>query len=327
MTTDRQKSTATTARCWCGGEELRHLNQQYAECASCGTAVLTAGRPAALRPGGDPAAFYAERYWRGHQQEELGLPDLARRAREDLPGRCQYWLGWLLRFRPPPANVLEVGCGHGGLVACCRQAGYGALGLEPAEWVADFARRAFGVQVRCGTPESLDFEPEAFDVIAMMDVLEHLPDPAGAIAALADVLAPDGLLVVQTPCYGPDRPAGWPHFNAPEHLHLFTENSLRDLLAGAGLGEVEFCPPLFGHGYDMFCFAGRQRPAPSDPERVEQALLSSPGGRLALAMQDLYWGEAPPWRAGVRAAAWQLMDAVKRRLRRGRADDQTRKEP
>ena len=40
--------------------------------------------------------------------------------------------------------------------------------------------------------------------IALMDVLEHLPDPAGTMRRCLDLLKPDGVLIIQTPCYPPD---------------------------------------------------------------------------------------------------------------------------
>ena len=47
-----------------------------------------------------------------------------------------------MKYRLPPANVLEVGCAHGSFVALMRLAGYEASGVEMSPWVVEFGQEA-----------------------------------------------------------------------------------------------------------------------------------------------------------------------------------------
>jgi hypothetical protein len=78
----------------------------------------------------DAHDFYGKNYWFTHQEGDLGLPNIITRARIDLPERCLYWLRTLLKYKLPPAKVLELGSAHGGFVALLQWAGFEAMGSE-----------------------------------------------------------------------------------------------------------------------------------------------------------------------------------------------------
>lgn len=69
-------------------------------------------------------------------------------------------------------------------------------------WVVEFARRRFNVPMLFGPVEGQQIAPGSLDLIALMDVLEHLPDPAGTMLHCLSLLRPDGVLMIQTPRYG-----------------------------------------------------------------------------------------------------------------------------
>lgn len=96
------------------------------------------------------------------------------------------------------ARLLDVGCGPGFLLAQAAEMGFQAEGLEPDANVLA-AARARGMPVRQGYfPDAL--EPgETFDAIVFNDVLEHIPDAKGAIAAAARHLKPGGVLCLNCP--------------------------------------------------------------------------------------------------------------------------------
>ncbi|MYM37219.1 methyltransferase domain-containing protein [Duganella sp. FT94W] len=102
--------------------------------------------------------------------------------------------------RPGARTLLDVGCAHGWFL---EQAGrhFEVLGMEPDQAVA--ARTgARGLAVRCGYfPDALRLD-ELFDVIVFNDVIEHIPDIGGALAACHARLRDDGLLVLNLPNSG-----------------------------------------------------------------------------------------------------------------------------
>ncbi len=217
------------------------------------------------------------------------------RARADLPERAVFWLSTVLRFRRPPGRMLELGCGPGAFVGILAQAGFEAEGLELSPAVVELARRHFGVTVHCGPLEEQALPSEQYCGVSAFDVLEHLPDPVGTLERAVELLEPGGWLLLQTP--GFRDPAGGyeemveksdhflEHLKPEEHLTLFSENSLRMLLARVGLEHVQFMPALYD--YDMYAIASREPLVELEPEAASQALLASPSQRMALALLDL----------------------------------------
>jgi glycosyltransferase involved in cell wall biosynthesis/2-polyprenyl-3-methyl-5-hydroxy-6-metoxy-1,4-benzoquinol methylase len=288
----------TTARtCWCGNATLETFSSDYSYCPRCGTLVSRADvADSALQVGDDGADFYGKQYWLDHQREDLKNPDIFARAERDLSERCLYWLRALLRFRVPPAHVLEIGAAHGGFVALLRWAGFDATGLEVSPWVVNFARQTFDVPMRLGPIEQQDIPPASLDIIVLNDVLEHLPHPAETMAHCATLLKPDGLFVVQTPRYpeprrydaliaSKDRFLEMMEEMSTEHLHLLSERAACRMFGAIGFAEVEFLPPLFP--YDMFFIAGRQPVTEVDGARTREHLLTTAPGRLLAALLDV----------------------------------------
>jgi SAM-dependent methyltransferase len=246
--------TVRVARaCWCGGELGEEIGRHYRCCNACGAAVLAVlPAPEHFEVSDDERDFYGKRYWTDYSRAR-DLPDIGERVRSDLSERCLFWLERLLEVAQPPGRALEIGCGHGAFVRLMQDLGFDAVGTELSGWVVEFAKRTFEVPVLRGRLETLDLDP-GFKCIAAFDVLEHLNDPLETARRCGDLLAPDGVLLLQTPCYrgeGPD----WSMFQEDEHIHLFTEASIRLLLARAGFREILVRSSLFP--YDMWVVATR----------------------------------------------------------------------
>jgi 2-polyprenyl-3-methyl-5-hydroxy-6-metoxy-1,4-benzoquinol methylase len=76
-----------------------------------------------------------------------------------------------------PGRLLDVGAATGFFVEQAREVGWDAVGVEPSEWAAAYARNELGVEVRTGTLEAMRFPDGTFDVVTLWEVIEHLPDP------------------------------------------------------------------------------------------------------------------------------------------------------
>jgi SAM-dependent methyltransferase len=283
--------------CWCGNSRLDPFSEHYRRCGACETLVAVR-RPDGdvTRVGTDEQGLYGKEYWFSHQERDVELPNIEHRAATDLPERCVHWLRTMLKYRPPPAVVQELGSAHGGFVALLRWAGYDATGLELSPWIVEFAKRTFGVPVLRGPLEAQPAAPGSLDAVAMMDVLEHLPDPLATMRHAAGLLKGDGFLLVQTPSY--PRGAGYEQLVArddyflnhmrgrhEEHLFLFSRAAVTELMRRAGLNWVGFEQAIF-HQYDMFFVAARRELTPLEPGAGGAALKATPAGRLVLALLD-----------------------------------------
>ncbi len=228
--------------------------------------------------------MYGDHYWHEHMTQ-VGL-SITGRARADLVERAQYWLRDLLKYRLPPGRVLEVGCAHGGFLKLLQLSGFDVVGMEMSPAIIEIARQWFGVTVVQGPIEYAKVELGKFDVIVMLDVIEHLADPVHSTRRVVEHLADDGILMVQTPCHENVVDPKWRMFHPPEHTFLFTRESIRQLLGRMGFGHLAFEPAIFAD--DMFVFASRQSLAVHSAEEIAARLVSTPDGRMALAMQELY---------------------------------------
>jgi glycosyltransferase involved in cell wall biosynthesis/SAM-dependent methyltransferase len=282
--------------CWCGSPDHEIFSDHYLRCLACGTIHLRCPLPGDVATVGvDESGLYGKQYWFEHQSSDLGLPEIDSRSRADLPERNLYWLRTLMKYKSPGARLLEVGCAHGGFVALARQAGYDAFGMELSPAIVDYARRTFQAPVLCGPIERHSIAPGSLDVIVAMDVLEHLPDPLAAVEKYVRLLAPDGLLLVQTPCLyrtdltyrqlieSNDR---FPlQLKEKEHAFLFNRTSIQDFLRRLGLEYIRFEEQLFD--YDMFFASSRQPLLSLGRKEIENSLLATPSGRTILALSDL----------------------------------------
>jgi 2-polyprenyl-3-methyl-5-hydroxy-6-metoxy-1,4-benzoquinol methylase len=274
-------------KCWCGATAFSQTkHRSYAACNACGTAVIR--EPSLLTAKATDSVIketYSEDFW-NQRQLDVGLPPIEKRARLDLPERCVYWLKQILHYRLPPGRVLEVGCAHGALVKLLNLAGFRASGMEMDGAIVRKARAWFGIDVIEGPVESLPEDIGMFDVVVMLDVLEHLPQPVDTVRAIVRLLKPDGLLVIQSPEYRINRESSWTNFVAPEHLYLFTQESVCKLLRESGLTNVHFERAIFAN--DFFLFSSAHPFVSVDALAIEDVLCSTGDGRVILAMLDLW---------------------------------------
>jgi 2-polyprenyl-3-methyl-5-hydroxy-6-metoxy-1,4-benzoquinol methylase len=95
-------------------------------------------------------------------------------------------------------RLLEVGCNVGGFLDCARRLGWDVTGVEPVDACAEYARQEKGIHAVTGILEEADLPENSFDVVYSNAVLEHIPSPSSAMAAIARVLKPGGVVYTKT---------------------------------------------------------------------------------------------------------------------------------
>ena len=128
--------------------------------------------------------------------------------------------------------VLDLGCGTGHLVEILTRQGYRVLGLdirlEGLQATRRLIPRSWLVQ---GQATHLPFADKSFEVVLLVDVLEHLEDVA-ALREVRRVMKPDGLLILTVPAV----PFLWSYRDEiAGHLRRYTRRQLREVLEEARL--------------------------------------------------------------------------------------------
>jgi SAM-dependent methyltransferase len=181
----------------------------------------------------DPAAYYTEDYFSGRYAD--GYSDY-RGAEPVLRREFAGSVDFIRRYRQG-GKLLELGCAYGFfLMEAARY--FDVVGIELAGEAAQHARRA-GLNVLEGTADEANLRRIGpVDVIALFDVVEHLPDPRETLAICQQLLNPDGVVVLTTGDFGSAlaRLAGvrWRLMTPPQHLWFFTQKSMRLLAASLG---------------------------------------------------------------------------------------------
>ncbi len=129
------------------------------------------------------------------------------------------------------ARILEMGCGTGSNIGLLRQFGR-VDAVEPDDPARALASERTGLSVKGGLlPDGVDLADGAYDLIAMLDVLEHIPDDGPALAALLPKLNDGGRILVTVPA----APGLWSaHDVAHHHQRRYTAETLRAVFEANG---------------------------------------------------------------------------------------------
>jgi SAM-dependent methyltransferase len=204
---------------------------------------------------GDVADFYESRYYdlvrKGNRAPEL------RRLMEGGEAASKE-LQWLraglytdvvntLEKAAPGRKLLEVGCGTGDFLTFAQGHGFSVVGTEPSGEAAQLAAsRHLTVHNMPLEKFVLQHPAERFDVVVMINVLEHVPDAVRTLQECKQVLNPGGILCVRVPNDFSEIQAAAQKQNGadpwwiavPDHINYFNFESLKQLLDKLGFETI-----------------------------------------------------------------------------------------
>ncbi len=144
------------------------------------------------------------------------------------------------RNMPPKGRLMDIGCATGGFLFEARQRGWDVAGVELSAWAARRANTR-NLNVYEGTVHSYPDGSASFDVITMLDYIEHDPEPGLLLDRIRTLLGPGGLVYITTPDIGGFVArmlrAKWWGIN-PLHLHYFSQATMKKLLEKHGYDVV-----------------------------------------------------------------------------------------
>ena len=139
-------------------------------------------------------------------------------------------------------HILDVGCATGLFLRTAKNIGWTIKGLEISKNATATAKNLLGKD-KIKQVDLLQFNTnDAFDVITMWALLEHVTEPLKYIQKITALLKPNGLLAFSTPnLHSLSRyllKNQWKYYNPPEHLFYFTPKLLKEILFNNGFNRV-----------------------------------------------------------------------------------------
>ncbi len=146
--------------------------------------------------------------------------------------------------RAPGKRLLDVGCNYGFTVKAGMNIGLDARGIDIDAAAVNASIETFGPHFECVAVQDYAARGESADMIYTAEVVEHVSDPDGFIAAIAMILVPNGALYLTTPDAGhftvPRDFSTWHNVMPPEHITYFTRKGIKHLLGRHGLKVEKF---------------------------------------------------------------------------------------
>jgi len=132
---------------------------------------------------------------------------------------------------PEATQILDVGCGSGGNLPMLKQHGL-VKAMEYGEEARQLATARQVAEVKpAHLPDQVPFQGESFDLVVMLDVLEHLDQDTEALQALRPRLKPEGWLLLTVPAY----PFLWSrHDQINHHKRRYTQDQLCQVVQQGG---------------------------------------------------------------------------------------------
>jgi len=200
-------STAETICCdFCGSKEFSVIYEagvsqvaQIVECSNCG--LMYANPRGSLDDAANYQRFEADGLLDGVETEYTHTYRW-RFDKESLQVR-DFDNSWE-KLKPvisQGGHVVEVGSGMGFLLKKFVDAGWTATAIDPWPELTSFTERYHGFPTISDTLEGAKLEPESADLLIILHVIEHVPNPSETLAEIMRILKPGGHLVLETPRY------------------------------------------------------------------------------------------------------------------------------
>ncbi len=205
-----------------------HQTFNYVRCKACGLIYIR------CRPDeAEISQYYPEHSYYTYQSTGQGVTP--RPYHERLATSINQLAGGFGR-------LLDVGCGDGSFLAAMTLLGWEGIGTETHIPTVE-RLNSQGFNVMAGKLEELNFPDGHFNLMSMLEVIEHLHNPLEAVQEAHRLLAPNGMLYITTPNIRSVEfqlyKQRWVALEPPIHLQLFSPETLTRLLEAAGFSRIE----------------------------------------------------------------------------------------
>ncbi len=139
-----------------------------------------------------------------------------------------------------PAKLLEIGCGAGNFLLRAQNAGYDVTGIDLDKKAINFVTNKLNLNAYNCSLEDLDPKSK-YDIIVLLGVFEHIPDPNKFLINIKSFLRKNGELIIGVPnlrsinCWvSKFSRHSWDMFLEPGHIYHYNHKNLRELFKKHG---------------------------------------------------------------------------------------------
>ena len=193
------------------------------------------------------------------------------------------------RYGRRGARLLEVGSGLGHLAAQLEDS-FQTFGMDLNHWAVKHSKSVVKTSsLETASAQELPFADASFNVVIIKHIVEHLPDPAKALAEIGRVTEPGGTLILATPNLGsllkPWKGDKWIGYQDPTHISLKPPEEWLNLIRNADFSPLR----VFSDGFWDVPYL------PLIPKQIQKLIFGSLGGFQAITgfvFLPMRWGES-----------------------------------
>lgn len=174
---------------------------------------------------------------------------------------------------PSGGKLLDIGCANGAFVEAALDCGYDAWGID-LSGASFHGQGAVDERLQVAPIADCGHRRRTLDIVTMLDVIEHIPDPKRALRQVNGMLKRDGILVLETPNFI-DMERDRKHVKPTEHLWYLTPKQWTELLSACDFVICDFKYPINGK-IVFYC--------QPNPQTVLDVKVEGPTG-----IGDVYW--------------------------------------
>ena len=159
----------------------------------------------------------------------------------------------LASFLDQPSAILDFGCGNGQLLNQLSKfnSRHELFGLELEGKSASRAQKNKNLNIHIGALEVSTYQKDQFKLIALIHVLEHVPNPKKTLELLFNSMKKDSFMVIEIPNINSLQfklfKGNWFHMDPPRHLNMIPEKTLESFVEQLGLTCISksYFSPVF----------------------------------------------------------------------------------
>lgn len=197
----------------------------------------------------DIGAYYKSDKYISHSSTKKGLINYLYNVVRKRTLKCK--INWITS-KTSDKRLLDIGSGTGHFLSYAKNNGFECTGLEPDQDARDFAKSENSLDLLPLT-ELYNLKDNAYDVITMWHVLEHVYDLRKQLQKITSLLSENGKLFIAVPNMNSYDAryykSFWAAYDLPRHLYHFQKENIQMLLADFQMEMTDVIPMKYDSYY------------------------------------------------------------------------------